>query len=166
MVKKRYWSKTILNLQSKLYPQDEEVRCLLKTVNYDSGNEEHIKQLSSCTRTWRTKSRTSTRRRWPSYSPAATSPPRHYSVHVHTKTASIRPFEELCDFGDVAHKLGALTFVDEANAVGLNGKGGREYPGEDRHHPRDHGSDRRLSHPILEADRLGLQLWSRSFKAN
>ena len=124
MVKKRYWSKTILNLQSKLYPQDEEVRCLLKTVNYDSGNEEHIKQLSSCTRTWRTKSRASTRRRWPSYSPAATSPPRHYSVHVHTKTASICPFEELCDFGVVAHKLGALTFVDEANAVGLNGKKG------------------------------------------
>ena len=91
---------------------------MLKTVNYDSGNEEHIKQLSSCTRTWRTKSRASTRRRWPSYSPAATSPPRHYSVHVHTKTASICPFEELCDFGVVVQKLGALTFVDEENAVG------------------------------------------------
>ena len=42
--------------------------------------------------------------------------------------------------------------------------GGREFPGEDRHHPRDHGSDRRLSHTILEAN--SLQLWSRSFKAN
>ena len=43
---------------------------------------------------------------------------------MHTKTASICPFEELCDFGVVVQKLGALTFVDEANAVGLNGKEG------------------------------------------
>lgn len=37
---------------------------------------------------------------------------------VHSMTGDISPHEELCD---VAHKYGALTFVDEVHAVGLYG---------------------------------------------
>lgn len=37
---------------------------------------------------------------------------------VHSMTGAICPLEELCD---VAHKYGALTFVDEVHAVGLYG---------------------------------------------
>ena len=40
---------------------------------------------------------------------------------VHSMTGAICPLEELCD---VAHKHGALTFVDEVHAVGLYGKEG------------------------------------------
>ena len=40
---------------------------------------------------------------------------------VHSMTGSICPLEELCD---VAHKYGALTFVDEVHAVGLYGQHG------------------------------------------
>merc|ERR1712079_355346 len=40
---------------------------------------------------------------------------------VHSMTGSICPLEELCD---VAHKYGALTFVDEVHAVGLYGHSG------------------------------------------
>jgi len=40
---------------------------------------------------------------------------------VHSMTGAICPLEEMCD---VAHKYGALTFVDEVHAVGLYGKEG------------------------------------------
>ena len=40
---------------------------------------------------------------------------------VHSMTGAICPLEELCD---VAHKYGALTFVDEVHAVGLYGQHG------------------------------------------
>ena len=40
---------------------------------------------------------------------------------VHSMTGAICPLEELCD---VAHKYGALTFVDEVHAVGLYGDQG------------------------------------------
>ena len=40
---------------------------------------------------------------------------------VHSMTGAICPLEELCD---VAHKHGALTFVDEVHAVGLYGAQG------------------------------------------
>eukprot|EP00095_Tigriopus_kingsejongensis_P002602 maker-scaffold632_size121914-snap-gene-0.22 protein:Tk02602 transcript:maker-scaffold632_size121914-snap-gene-0.22-mRNA-1 annotation:"5-aminolevulinate mitochondrial" len=40
---------------------------------------------------------------------------------VHSMTGAICPLEELCD---VAHKYGALTFVDEVHAVGLYGEQG------------------------------------------
>ena len=40
---------------------------------------------------------------------------------VHSMTGAICPLEELCD---IAHKYGALTFVDEVHAVGLYGDQG------------------------------------------
>ena len=40
---------------------------------------------------------------------------------VHSMTGAICPLEELCD---VAHRYGALTFVDEVHAVGLYGDEG------------------------------------------
>ncbi|XP_014603625.1 PREDICTED: 5-aminolevulinate synthase, erythroid-specific, mitochondrial [Polistes canadensis] len=40
---------------------------------------------------------------------------------VHSMTGDICPLEELCD---IAHKYGALTFVDEVHAVGLYGYSG------------------------------------------
>lgn len=40
---------------------------------------------------------------------------------VHSMTGDICPLEELCD---VAHKYGALTFIDEVHAVGLYGNSG------------------------------------------
>ncbi|KAI1285964.1 5-aminolevulinate synthase, erythroid-specific, mitochondrial [Halotydeus destructor] len=40
---------------------------------------------------------------------------------VHSMTGAISPIEELCD---VAHKYGAITFVDEVHAVGLYGDEG------------------------------------------
>jgi len=40
---------------------------------------------------------------------------------VHSMTGAICPLEEMCD---VAHKYGALTFVDEVHAVGLYGREG------------------------------------------
>ena len=40
---------------------------------------------------------------------------------VHSMTGDICPLKELCD---VAHKYGALTFVDEVHAVGLYGQSG------------------------------------------
>ena len=40
---------------------------------------------------------------------------------VHSMTGAICPLEELCD---IAHKYGALTFVDEVHAVGLYGHNG------------------------------------------
>ena len=40
---------------------------------------------------------------------------------VHSMTGAICPLEELCD---IAHKYGALTFVDEVHAVGLYGLNG------------------------------------------
>ena len=40
---------------------------------------------------------------------------------VHSMDGAICPLEELCD---VAHKYGALTFVDEVHAVGLYGHEG------------------------------------------
>ena len=40
---------------------------------------------------------------------------------VHSMTGAISPTEELCD---VAHKYGAITFVDEVHAVGLYGEEG------------------------------------------
>jgi len=40
---------------------------------------------------------------------------------VHSMTGAICPLEEMCD---IAHKYGALTFVDEVHAVGLYGKQG------------------------------------------
>jgi 5-aminolevulinate synthase len=40
---------------------------------------------------------------------------------VHSMTGSIGPVEQLCD---VAHKYGAITFVDEVHAVGLYGNQG------------------------------------------
>ncbi|CAG9764522.1 unnamed protein product [Ceutorhynchus assimilis] len=40
---------------------------------------------------------------------------------VHSMTGAVCPLEEICD---IAHKYGALTFVDEVHAVGLYGKHG------------------------------------------
>jgi len=40
---------------------------------------------------------------------------------VHSMTGAICPLEEMCD---IAHKYGALTFVDEVHAVGLYGREG------------------------------------------
>ncbi|KAL0833056.1 hypothetical protein ABMA28_001169 [Loxostege sticticalis] len=40
---------------------------------------------------------------------------------VHSMSGAICPLEEMCD---IAHKYGALTFVDEVHAVGLYGKHG------------------------------------------
>jgi 5-aminolevulinate synthase len=40
---------------------------------------------------------------------------------VHSMTGAICPLEELCD---IAHRHGALTFVDEVHAVGLYGEHG------------------------------------------
>lgn len=40
---------------------------------------------------------------------------------VHSMTGAVCPLEEICD---VAHKYGALTFVDEVHAVGLYGEHG------------------------------------------
>lgn len=40
---------------------------------------------------------------------------------VHSMSGAISPVEEMCD---VAHKYGAITFVDEVHAVGLYGKHG------------------------------------------
>jgi len=40
---------------------------------------------------------------------------------VHSMSGAISPLEELCD---IAHKYGALTFVDEVHAVGLYGEHG------------------------------------------
>lgn len=48
---------------------------------------------------------------------------------VHSMTGDICPLEELCD---VAHKYGALTFVDEVHAVGLYGYSGAGIGERDR----------------------------------
>ncbi|XP_012277532.2 LOW QUALITY PROTEIN: 5-aminolevulinate synthase, erythroid-specific, mitochondrial [Orussus abietinus] len=48
---------------------------------------------------------------------------------VHSMTGDICPLEELCD---VAHKYGALTFVDEVHAVGLYGYTGAGIGERDR----------------------------------
>lgn len=48
---------------------------------------------------------------------------------VHSMTGAISPTEELCD---VAHKYGAITFVDEVHAVGLYGDEGAGVGQRDR----------------------------------
>merc|ERR1719283_621198 len=48
---------------------------------------------------------------------------------VHSMSGAICPLEELCD---IAHKYGALTFVDEVHAVGLYGKQGAGVGERDR----------------------------------
>ncbi|ELU17112.1 hypothetical protein CAPTEDRAFT_165396 [Capitella teleta] len=49
---------------------------------------------------------------------------------VHSMTGAISPSQELCD---VAHKYGALTFVDEVHAVGLYGEHGAGIGERDGH---------------------------------
>lgn len=48
---------------------------------------------------------------------------------VHSMTGDICPLEELCD---VAHKYGAITFIDEVHAVGLYGHSGAGIGERDR----------------------------------
>lgn len=55
---------------------------------------------------------------------------------VHSMNGAISPLEELCD---IAHKYGALTFVDEVHAVGLYGQ---------------HGIALRNSNPSARCERL------------
>jgi len=48
---------------------------------------------------------------------------------VHSMTGAVCPLEEMCD---VAHKYGAITFVDEVHAVGLYGHNGAGIGDRDR----------------------------------
>ena len=67
--------------------------------------------------------------------------------------------------------------MDEANAVGLNGKEEAGVGGGESIQDKvdiisgspaycNIGSEAEMRHVILDVDRRGLQLWSRSFKAN